>query len=158
MQRRTKIFGAIGGAVALAAVAVGAAATGGSPASSVAITLADPPANGAAAYPGTVATSVSVTGTTRLRAGQSQEITIEVQTAGDAEPQGQVNVVFTRQGGDYREERTLAYLGQPVAVRSSSLGQAGQYSATVTYMPPSGSVWQGSTGEFSFQVIGKGKG
>lgn len=158
MQRRTKIVGALGAGALLVGAAVGVgSATGGSPRSSIQIQTAEPGEAGAnASYPGTVETSVSVEGDDRVTSGEEQTVVVEVQVAGDARPQGRLTVVFTRQGGDYREERTMTYTGRPVVVRSSSLGQNGRYVATATFDAPDDAVWQDSQGQFAFQVVGKG--
>lgn len=132
------------------------AASGGAPGTQVALPMADPAPASGTAYPGTVATSVSIEGDSRVVSGGRQELVIEVRTAGDARPQGDVTIVYNREGGEYREQRTVAYTGQPLVVKSSSLGKPGRYVVTVSFRAAEESIWQDSAGEFAFQVVGKG--
>lgn len=87
-----------------------------------------------------------------LETGGSAKVRVQVNAPGNGAPTGQVQIVLRRKGGGFQKTKTVPYTGAKVKVKFNNLAPAGRYIATASFIPGTGSIYEGSTGTVSIRV------
>ena len=107
-------------------------------------------------YPGTVATTTTVSAPAKVKRKKSAKICAVVTAkSGTATPVGTVTFTVTRNTGHFAQQASFAYLGGQVCFTTSKLKKTGGYTANVQYTSKPGTVFNDSAGSAGFDVVKK---
>ena len=103
-------------------------------------------------YPGTIATSTSVTASpAKVKLRKKVTVCASVTASGNVAPSGTISFTVSR-GSKVYLTSTQAYSGTSVCVKTKKLKKKGRYTASAAFTAPANSVFKASSGSTTFKV------